>query len=183
MSKIAVFMADKMEEVEGLTVVDLCRRANIETVMVSIMDSLVVEGSHGIKIVTDIALKELDFSTLDMLVLPGGLGGVKELEDCEDLMIHLDEFNAQKRPIAAICAAPTVFGHRGYVRGVEACCYPDMEDQLYDAKVSYNEVTVAGHITTSRGLGTAIPFALAIVERFCGKEAADALGKKVVYKQ
>ncbi len=182
MSRIAVFFADGFEEIEGLTVVDLCRRAGIETTMVSIMDGLEVMGSHHILIKADICLKDLDFSAMDMLVLPGGLQGTRRLEQCEELTKQLDYFNENGKCISAICASPTVFGHRGYLQNRNACCYPDMEEELNSATVSHDEVVVSDHITTSRGMGTSIPFALAIVERYCGKDSADALARKIVYK-
>lgn len=183
MSKIAVFLADGFEEVEGLTVVDLCRRAGIETLMVSIMDTKKVTGSHNIVVEADICLPELDFSSLDMLVLPGGLSGVNLLENCQELMEHLDDFNKSGKCISAICAGPTIFGHRGYLKDRNACCYPGLEGELNGAMVSFSEVEVSEHITTSRGLGTSIPFALAIVERYCGKDTASSLAKKVVYHE
>lgn len=181
MRKIAVFFADGFEEVEGLTVVDLCRRAGIETLMVSIMNTKKVIGSHNISIEADLILSDLDFSSLDMLVLPGGLSGTRLLEGCQELMKYFDDFNQKGKCISAICAAPTVFGHRGYLKDRNACCYPGLEDELYGAKTSLKEVCVSDHITTSRGLGTAIQFSLAIVERFCGKDTALTLSQKIVY--
>lgn len=182
MKKIAVFLADGFEEVEGLTVVDLCRRAGIDTIMVSIMSTKKVIGAHEITVEADLCLQDLDFSSMDMLVLPGGLNGTRKLEGCEELMKQFDEFNQNGKCISAICAAPTVFGHRGYLKNRKACCYPGLEDELLDAIVSYDEVVVSDHITTSRGLGTAIVFALAIVKRYCGEDTAAQLAKKVVYK-
>lgn len=182
MSKIAIFLADGFEEIEGLTVVDLCRRADIETIMVSIMNTKKVTGSHNIVVEADLCLPDLDFSSLDMLVLPGGLSGTRLLESCEELMKQFDDFNLKGKCISSICAAPTVFGHRGYLKDRKACCYPGLENELNGAIVSFQEVEVSDHITTSRGLGTSILFALAIVERYCGKDTASELAKKVVYR-
>ncbi len=182
MSKIAVFFAQGFEEIEALTVVDICRRAGLETDMVSIMGEREVTGSHGICVKTDVLLEEVDFEGLDMLVLPGGMPGTKNLEACEPLMRQLDAFYQNGKCIGAICAAPSVFGHRGYLEGRNACSYPGFESHLAGAKVSENQVEVSGHVTTSRGMGTSIPFALAIVESFCGKEKADELAKTIVYR-
>ncbi len=196
MSKIAVFLAPGFEEIEALTVVDLCRRVGIEVTMAAVADNMaeeagadgndtagvLVTGSHGISVRTDAILEAVDFDSLDMLVLPGGMPGTKNLEACETLMAQLDVFYKSGKNIAAICAAPSIFGHRGYLNGRKACAYPGFEGHLTGADVTGNPVEVSDHVITSRGLGTAIPFALAIVEHFCGKERAQELAKGVVYK-
>ncbi|MBQ9135291.1 MAG: DJ-1/PfpI family protein [Lachnospiraceae bacterium] len=190
MSKIAVFLAPGFEEIEALTVVDLCRRVGIEVVMAAVVEEngpdakadILVTGSHGIAVKADAVLETVDFDSLDMIVLPGGMPGTKNLEACEPLMAQLDVFYKSGKNIAAICAAPSIFGHRGYLNGRSACSYPGFEGHLTDACVTENPVEVSENVITSRGLGTAIPFALAIVECFCGKERAEELAKGVVYK-
>ena len=179
---IGVFFAEGFEEIEALTVVDILRRANLQTEMISITDKMAVKGSHGIEVSMDTRLADVDVQALDMMVLPGGQPGTKNLELCSELMQELDIFEKAGKPISAICAAPTIFGHRGYLEGREACCYPGLEEQLRGAKVSFEPAVVDEHITTGRGMGCAIDFALAIVERFQGKEAAEKLGKAVVYR-
>ena len=124
MSHIAVFLAEGFEEIEGLTVVDLCRRAGIQTDMVSITEEKTVLGSHGIQVVADITFDEVDFDALDMIVLPGGLKGTQNLEACEALMEQVEKFHQAGRYLSAICAAPSIFGHKGYLKGREACSYP-----------------------------------------------------------
>ena len=183
MDRIAVFFAEGFEEIEALTVVDLCRRAGITTDMVSVTGSQAVTGSHGITITADRLLEEVDFDTLTMLVLPGGMPGTKNLEACAPLMEHLDRFHAAEKYISAICAAPGIFGRRGYLQGRPACSYPTVEGELAGASVTHEPVTLAGHITTSRGLGTAIPFALAIIERLLGKEKSEEIAKSIVFTQ
>ena len=182
MSKILVFLADGFEEIEGLTVVDLCRRAGIDVTTVSITDKAEVVGSHSIALKTDTTIDAADFSSADMIVLPGGMPGTKHLEACDRLMSQVDAFIADGKKVAAICAAPTVLGHRGLLKGKKACCYPGMEGELTGAEVSYDAVSVAGNIITSRGLGTAIPFALAIIEALTDKATADRISKSVVFK-
>ena len=182
MSKIAVFFAEGFEEIEALTVVDLCRRAAIDVVMVSVTGEEMVTSSHNVSVKTDMQLKDVDFSKLDMLVLPGGMPGTLNLEKCEPLMEELDVFYEAGKCISAICAAPSIFGHRGYLEGRKACCYPGFEKELTGAMVSENEVEISDHVITSRGMGTAIPFGLAIVTRFCGKEKADSLSEGIIYK-
>lgn len=183
MSKVAVFFATGHEEIEALTVVDLLRRAGIETNMISITGELEVTGSHNITIQMDKLFEEENYDEYDIVVLPGGMPGTKNLEAYEPLMNLLKDRVAQNKMIAAICAAPTVFGHAGFLKGKKACCYPDMEDGLLGAEVSYNEVEVDGNVITSRGMGTAIPFGLKLVSLLQGKASADALGAKIVYRQ
>ena len=180
---VAVFFANGYEEIEALTVVDLTRRAGIETWMVSITGERSVTGSHGIRVAMDKTLEEVDFQKVDMIVLPGGMPGTINLEACESLMEKVKEFDQAGKYISAICAAPTVFGHLGLLKGKKACCYPGMEDGLEGAEVTYDSTATAEHILTSRGMGTAIDFGLQIIARFQGKEAADEMAKKIVYKQ
>ncbi len=182
MNTVAVFLADGFEEIEALAVVDLCRRAGLNTHMVSIMAECTVKGSHGIPVVADMLLQDVDFGAVDMIVLPGGMPGTIRLEECGPLMNRVKEFYDAGKYISAICAAPTIFARLGLLKGRNACCYPSMEEQLADAKVSRNPVEISDHVTTSRGMGTAIDLGLAIVERFQGKEAADKLAETVVYK-
>ena len=181
MSKIAVFFATGYEEIEALTVVDLCKRAGIVVDMVSVTGEQVVTGSHKISVTMDKMLNDVDFANYDMLVLPGGMPGTRNLEACEELMKGLDAFYQSGKQIGAICAAPSIFGHRGYLEGKAACCYPGFEDELSGALVSENQVEVSENVITSRGLGTAIPFALAIVEHFCGAEKAKELANGIIY--
>ena len=179
---IAVFFANGYEEIEALTVVDLTRRAGIETWMVSITQEKSVTGSHGISVSMDKTLEEVDFEQVDMIVLPGGMPGTLNLEACGPLMEKVKEFDKAGKYISAICAAPTVFGHLGLLNGKKACCYPSMEDGLVGAEVTYESTAMADHILTSRGMGTAIDFGLQIIARFQGQDAAEDMAKKIVYK-
>ncbi len=181
MSKVAVFLGNGFEEIEALTVVDLCRRAGIDIQMVSITGSDVVTGSHNISVKMDVLLEDLDFNTMDMLVLPGGMPGTKNLEAHTGLMEHLDAFYAEGKYIAAICAAPSIFGHRGYLKGRRACCFPGFEKELEGAVVTMESVTMDAHVITSRGMGTAMDFGLLIVETLCGTEVANEKAKSILY--
>ena len=183
MRSVAIFLADGFEEVEALTVVDLLRRSEISVCMVSITGKPAVTGSHGITVMADKLFEELDFSLIDMIVLPGGMPGTQNLEKHEELMEKVRAFYKGGKFVSAICAAPTVLGHLGLLKKHYACCYPSMEAELTGAKVRYSPVEVSGTVITSRGLGTAIDFALAIVERFKGAEAANKLAEKIVYQR
>lgn len=182
MSSIAIFLAKGFEEIEALTVVDLCRRAGINVIVASAEKERIVEGSHGILVCADVLFEEVDFNSLDMLVLPGGMPGTRNLEAHPGLMDQVDAFYKAGKYVAAICAAPTILGHRGILKGRKACCYPGMEEELAGAEVIYDQVAVSGHVITSRGMGCAIPFGLAIISVFCGKDAAGELAKAIVYQ-
>lgn len=182
MSKIAVFLAGGFEEIEALTVVDICRRAGIETTMAAVGDTLEVTGSHNIKVEADAMFEEVDFDSLDMLVLPGGMPGTKNLEAHQGLMEQVDRFCREGRYVTAICAAPSILGHRGILKGRKASCFPGFEDHLEGAEVSFDKVSVSEHVITSRGMGTAIPFGLAIVAALCGQERADRMAEGIIYR-
>ena len=178
---IAVFFANGYEEIEALTVVDLTRRAGIETWMVSITDEKVVTGSHGISVSMDKTLSDVNFDEVDMIVLPGGMPGTLNLEACEPLMEKVKEFDKAGKYISAICAAPTVFGHLGLLEGKKACCYPSMEDGLVGAEVTYETTAIADHILTSRGMGTAIDFSLKLIEQLKDLQTAMEIGEGIMY--
>lgn len=182
-NKIAIFFAEGFEEIEALTVVDICRRMDLSIDMVSAYNEASVLGSHDILVKMDQTFNETDFSQYDMLVLPGGGKGTKGLEACEPLMAKVDEFYKAGKWVAAICAAPSIFGHRGFLTGRKACSYPAFESQLEGATVTAGPVEVDGNVITSRGMGTSLDFALAIGAVFCGEEAAKAMAAKVVYNK
>ena len=164
MKKVCVFLADGFEEIEGLTVVDILRRAKVEVSTVSIMDTLDIHGAHGINIKADQMFDEADFSVADMLVLPGGMPGTLHLGQHKGLQNILKDFHNEKKNIAAICAAPSVLGKYGILEGRRACCYPSFEEQV-----------------TSRGMGTAIPFALKLTEVLCGAKAANEVKESILF--
>ena len=181
MSKVCVFFATGFEEIEALTVVDILRRAGIDVDMVSITGEKKVTGSHGITVEMDKLFAEVDFEQADMIVLPGGMPGTTNLEAFSPLMEQVEAFYEKEKFIAAICAAPSIFGHRGMLKGKVACANPGFESHLEGADVKSEPAVVAGHIITSRGMGTAIPFGLAILEQLKGKEAVLQMKEKIVY--
>lgn len=181
MSRVCIFFATGYEEIEALTVVDILRRAGIETDMVSIMDEKKVTSSHNVTVEMDKLFEEVDFKTVDMLVLPGGMPGTKNLEAFEPLMDKVDEFYNNGKYVAAICAAPSILGHRGMLKGKTACSYPSFESHLEGAEVSKKAAVVDGNIITGRGMGAAIPFALAILNELKGSETAQSMKETIVY--
>ena len=185
MSGIAVFLAEGFEELEALTVVDLCRRAGLDTVTVSVdPERTAVTGSHGIRVEADRTIDAYDFDTADMLVLPGGMPGTTNLEACEALMEQVRAFDRDGRQIAAICAAPGILARAGLLSGRKAVSHPAAADALKEggAIEAGEETARDGHIFTSRGVGTAIPFALGIIGSFCGEEKARAIADAIVFR-
>lgn len=182
MSKVYVFLATGFEEIEAGTPVDILRRAGVEVQMVSIEDKDYVTGARGITFKADAKFSEVDKDAADIIVLPGGMPGTTNLYNFAPLMDLVKEYNSKGKRIAAICAAPTIFGKLGLLEGRKACCYPDMEDDLKGADVSYDSVVTDGNITTSRGMGTAIDFSLELLTLLTDRQNADEMAKKVVYR-
>lgn len=182
MKKIAVFFAQGFEEIEALTVVDGCRRAGIEVLMTGVDNGKTCTGSHGIEVTMDAVIEEIDFNELDMIVLPGGMPGTKNLEKCDLLMKQVDDFYANGKWVAAICAAPSIFGHRNILVGKKACCYPGFEGELTQAEVTFMPVECDANVITARGMGCAIDFTLKIIEVSVGKEKADEISTGIIYK-
>ena len=150
--------------------------------MISIMGSKTITGAHDIKVEADILYEDADIDSYDMLVLPGGGPGTKNLKAFTPLHENIKAFNSKGMNIAAICAAPTVFGMLGLLNGKNACCYETCEPELTGANVLRDEVVVDGNIITSRGMGTAIAFGLKLVEIIKDKQTADTLGKNLMYR-
>ena len=181
MSRVGIFLADGFEEIEGLTVVDILRRAGIDISMISINGKKKVTGAHGIALDMDEDIVQCDPDRLDMLVLPGGSPGTTNLAACEKLTEALKKADQEKRGIAAICAAPSVLGDLGFLKGKKAVCYPGFESRLTGAEVLAVPVVTDGHITTSRGMGTAIAFALELTKRLKDEETAKQVGRSILY--
>ncbi len=180
--KIAVFLADGFEEIEGLTVVDMCRRAGIEVTTVSITDTREIMGSHGIPVRADALMKDTDFDGMDMLVLPGGGKGTENLEQCAPLTELLKKADAEGKLFSAICAAPRVLGRLGLLEGKRAVCYPGNEKWLKGAEYAADEKTVIdGRYVTGRGMGTAVEFSAAIITQLLGAEKAEEILRQIQF--
>ena len=184
MAQALIFLAPGYEEVEMLTVVDMLRRAGITIDMVSVTDELPVTGSHNVTIIADVLLVELDdtdFQNVDALILPGGIPGTPHLRACEPLCHQLIECNQQGKLIAAVCAAPTVLSSLGILNGRQATCYPSFADKLPGAVYIKKPVVIDGNVITSRGMGTCIEFAGAVIETLLNRETAEEVKEKIIY--
>lgn len=181
MTKVYTFLANGFEEVEALCVIDLLKRASMDVVMVSVSGDLKVNGAHNIDIMADVLFEDASFEDVDVLFLPGGMPGTKNLDNHEGLKQKLVEFNNNGKLITAICAAPMVLGHLGILNGKGATCYPGFEQELIGANVLYDNVVVDGNVITSRGMGTAIDLGLKLIEVLIDKDASFEMAEKICY--
>lgn len=175
MKTMYVFLADGFEEIEALAPVDVMRRAGLTVTTVSVTDSLVVTGTHGIPVVADAMFDEPDYADAALLFLPGGLPGATNLEAHKPLGKLLTDKAAEGTAISAICAAPLVLGGLGLLQGRHATCYPGFEDTMQGAEYTAAMVTVDDNIFTACGPGAACELGFIFVEHFCGVEKADEL--------
>lgn len=182
MARVYIFLANGFEEIEGLTVVDLLRRANIDITMVSVTGREFVTSSHQISIKADAMFEEIDFTDADMLVLPGGMPGTKNLLEHEGLDQLLINFHGKGKKLSAICAAPSVLGAKGLLYGKNVTCYPGYEDSLIGAVVQNTAVITDDNIITSKGMGTSIDFALSIIKSLINEEEAAKIARAIQYQ-
>ena len=184
-SRVAVFIAPGLEEIEGLTVVDLLYRAGIPCDTVAITPEHEVTSSHEVTIVCKRSIADEDFSfdDYDMLVLPGGIPGTPNLRACQPLCDEVSARAGAGRPVAAICAAPSILAELGLLEGRRATSNPGFQHVLseHGAELLPNEpVVVDGNLITSQGAGTAMLFALEIVRHYLGDEAVERVRAGVV---
>lgn len=179
--KVLLFLADGFEEIEAITPIDVLRRAEIEVQTVSISDSLDVKGAHDIVIKADVLFEHADFKNASMLVLPGGMPGTTNLNKHAELKVQLAEFAEDRKNIAAICAAPSVLGGLGILKGRRVTCYPGWEEKLKGAYTSDHKVECDENIITGKGAGTALNFALALVEKLKSRKLAEEVAGKMVF--
>ncbi len=170
---IYVFMANGFEDIEALAPIDIMRRAGLQVQTVSINEDNIVESAHGVKIICDANLRDVQWNDAQLLVLPGGLPGATHLDECEPLRQGVLRHHAAGKPVAAICAAPQVLGHLGLLKGVRATCYPGFETELEGATYTAALVERDGQIVTGKGPGAAMAFGYALLE-LMGKQAEAA---------
>lgn len=179
---IVVFLANGFEEIEALATVDVLRRADLSVLTVGV-GGKTVTGAHGITVVADCADSDVLPEKVEAVILPGGLPGTTNLEASPVVQAYLDKAVEQQALIGAICAAPSVPGHKGLLKGKRATCYPGYENDLIGAVCTGESVVTDGRIVTAKGAGVSVDFGLAIVAALVSRETADELGEKMQCKQ
>lgn len=180
--KAVVFLADGFEECEGLIVVDILRRAGVEAVMASAMDELQIDSSRHIRVMADAMAADIDYDTVDLIVLPGGRLGTENLGANKIVVEKCKEFAAGKL-LAAICAAPSLLAALGLLEGKKATCHPDFEGQMPGAVLTGESVVSDGSIVTGQGLGASFDFAFELVRILVGDETVEKIRKGICYRK
>lgn len=168
--KIAVHLAEGFEEIEAISIIDVLRRGGLSVSVVSVTGKLEVSGAHQLKVSADVLFEEVNYDDFYMIVLPGGMPGAANLNAHEGLKSMIGKFDAENKELAAICAAPLVFGNMGLLKGKQAVCYPGFENHLKGAKLLSVPVVESGNIITGRGPGFATQFALKLVKKAVSAE-------------
>ena len=179
---VYMLLGTGFEETEAIAPLDLLRRAGIEVLTVGI-NGKVVKGSHSIGIEADIELNEMDLTDLEMIILPGGLGGVASIRASQEAMDAVRFAADNGKFTAAICAGPTVLADLGITDGKQATCYPGCEDGMGNAKMVADAAAVRdGLVITGTSAGCAVPFGLKLIEALKGSDAAQAIANQIVIR-
>jgi 4-methyl-5(b-hydroxyethyl)-thiazole monophosphate biosynthesis len=174
MAKVVIILADGFEELEAVAIIDVLRRAGIGVVSAGLHEGP-VSSVRNVKVIPDTVIDTITSDDFDMLVLPGGMPGAANLDADERVGGLIRDFNSKGKMTAAICAAPYVLANAGILNGKRVTSYPSFKDKLGSAIYEEKTVVEDGNILTSRGPGTALCFALAIVEKLAGKEKAQQI--------
>lgn len=178
---VYVFLAEGFEEIEALTPVDILRRGGIEVKTVGVGSKTIV-GAHGISVVCDLCDTEaLQNENLEGIVLPGGMPGTINLEKSSIVNDFIDYANKNNLLVSAICAAPSILGHKGILKGKKATCYPSFEKDLIGADFLAEPVVCDGNIITARAAGVACDFAFSLLEYFAGKDKAESQKASILW--
>lgn len=179
--RVYVMMADGFEEIEALSVVDVLRRGEVETIMVSTKNDKIVVSARNIPVIADSLIEKIKSEPEDMIVLPGGGKGVEGLYASEPLKKLLRAHYQQHGYIAAICASPTIPGRMGLLKGIKATCYPGCEEDLSGAIISQDDVVIDRNFITSRGPGTSLAFSYKLLELIKGVEIKDKISRGMLF--
>lgn len=180
---VVVFLADGCEEVEALTQIDVLRRGGVDVKGVSIKADKEVKGAHGIDFFADCTIYDIDFDSVEMVVLPGGLVGRNNLMNSREVVTVCKKFNEMGKLVAAICASPSVLGENGILEGKKAVCYPGFEEQCRGAEtVKGKNVVKDGNIITSRGPATAMEFGIELLRAIAGDKTAEEVAEGLLFK-
>ena len=180
MKTIFIFLTTGFEDIEAIATIDILRRAELNVKSVSLTDSKQVMTSHQVLVTADLMFDQVDFSEAELLILPGG---TVKFNEHENMKKELLAFANKGEKVAAICASPMLLGGLGLLDGKNATCYPGFEQYLKGATLQTDKaVVVDGNITTGRGPGLTIDFALNLVEQLAGKEKRDAVAAGLLVK-
>jgi 4-methyl-5(b-hydroxyethyl)-thiazole monophosphate biosynthesis len=179
MIRILVHLADGFEEMEAIVPADVWRRAGYIVRLVSVTGRLKVTGSHNISVMADQLFEDTDYNDADMIFLPGGMPGTSTLDGHKGLCDEIRKFDSKGKYLAAICAAPSVLGHLGLLKGKKATCFPGFEKELIGATVSSLPVEIDGKIITGKGAGAAMALALEVIAEISGQNFANELSAKM----
>ena len=180
--RAVVFLADGFEECEAMIVVDILRRAGVETIMGSVTGVIEIDSSRHIKVKADMLAEKVDFNDVDLIILPGGRIGTENLAKNAIVIQRCREF-ADNKMVAAICAAPSIIANLGLLDGKKATCHPDYEGRMTGAILTHEDVTVTKNIITGQGLGSAFDFAFMIVHILVGAEVEKSIRRAICYNR
>ena len=181
MKKVVLYLAEGFEEIEALATADILRRAEVEVDLVAVGGKIEVSGAHNITVIADTLIEDISHENYDMMILPGGMPGTLNLDSSKMLKKQIIDFDLESKYIGAICAAPLVIGKMGFLEDRQATCYPGVETQLFGATYRDDlDVVVDGNFITSKGPGTAISFALKLVELLKGEEISKKLASDLL---
>lgn len=182
MAKVYEFLADGFEDIEALGPVDILRRGGLVVKTVSIGSSLMVESAHGVQVKADMLFDEADFGDADLLLIPGGMPGAKNIDDHEGVRRAVARHAEAGKLVGAICAGPMVLGHLGLLRGRKATCYPGFESELDGAEYTAAPATVDGNVVTGKGPGATFEYAYTLLAILKGEQVVEALKKGMMYE-
>lgn len=180
---VYILLAPGFEEIEALAPADLMRRAGLEVALVSVTGEPQVPGSHNIAVTADCTLDEVEPDKCRLLMLPGGMGGVNGIKASAAAMRLVETIHGQDKPLAAICAGPTILGRLGLLKDRRAVCYPGLEAGLEGAQVPEGaRVVVDGKLITAQAAGSSLDLGLAIIELLLGRDKAEEVRQGVYYR-
>lgn len=180
MANVLIPLANGVEEIEAVTIIDVLRRAQWTVVAAGMSDG-VITASRGVRLVPDKPWQDVEPDDFDVLLLPGGSAGTQALQSNRDILETIRNFIRQEKIVGAICAAPLVLQAAGIMAGREATCHPAVRDRMKAPRLLDDPVVISGNVITSQGPGTTIDFALAVIEMMDGQEASEAVAEGLVF--
>jgi len=179
---VYILLAEGFEEIEAITPIDLLRRVDVEVKAVSLTNALLVRGGHGVEVMADITLKQIDFEALEMLILPGGLNGVDKISGTPAAMELIMKVWKAGKYLAAICAAPTLLAKLDIIKGLSVVCHPSVGVEIMRSggRVLHNKQVVSdGNLITGKAAGSSTEFALELISVIRGSEISEQIRRAI----